>query len=61
MRSHHFVLQPFPEVLEGILHAVAVKNVQVLDTDLVIMWIDLHVKTFLLVLLDQSLLRVCVK
>ena len=61
MGSHHLVLQPLPEVLEGILHAVAVENVQVLDTDLVVMWVDLHVKTFLLVLLDQSLLRVCVK
>ena len=60
MGSHHLVLQPLPEVLEGILHAVAVENVQVLDTDLVVMWVDLHVKTFLLVLLDQSLLRVCV-
>jgi hypothetical protein len=42
VRRHYLVLEPLVEVLEGVLHVVALKDVHVLDGDLVSVGIQFH-------------------
>ena len=41
VRRHHFVLDAFPEVFEGILDACTLKYVYIFDGDLIRHWVHL--------------------